>query len=857
MDNQGQKQNYGYANPNIGDENISYPGQIPRGNMQYSQQVQNAQQEDDDQEQMPPIYAEKIESVKETTEHQVINFDPIEIGEGEDVANYLQSGQLMKKLAPKIIALKQETQNQGNSDPSVHTEIKFDLKQNAAIYDNPNENNEEGLKSRNDQLNATSSINNNKYSLDQQGNYDMSRTQQFSSAGQIKKSNSGNQEDPNEIKYSSVLPPKFAQTKIVTIDQYGNRHEDEQNIEAEDEESCPIDNDEIRNRKRDILSQNQELEQQRQFEQQLLEKKKLEQQELERQRLLQLQEQRLQQQNEQERIQKQQILLQQQLEQERIKKQQLLQQQRLQQQKIQNKEINMIARPSQPTPKTAFGLYHANSDNNLIQNFQPNVTQRLPNNPNPFQIQNSSSKSPMRNLNRNNPNIPQRDPIVQKVIKLSGTLRRRQKIPINNMDNMNIRNNAMNNTMNIRNNNMNNVMNNMNIRNNNMNNTMNNTMNIRNNNMNNAMNNMNIRNNNMNNTMNNMNIRNNINTMNLNIRNNINNNINNINTMNNINTINNINNINNAKLLSNVLKIQSKWRYHYIKMRFEQIKQQLVLESENFLSSQYEICDKAGPAISDDDFTLEGWKKFYPPNDPFFNFDKGFVLQYGIKIKHPNNPEKVQVYEGDINIKNERHGYGRLTTTKSVFLGEWRNDEFTGWGRETRRSGKILEGKYINGLVEGKGILKNNKGNTYIGDFVNSKRHGKGILDTNKVHYEGEFQNDKLCGKGRIIFKKEGHVYEGEFDNNEINGYGTFKWKNGDSYTGQMKNGKMHGSGRYIYNNGKIFEGTYSNGIKTGKGIIYHMNSSVADKSMISKNSDPKGLNISGMTVNTKFKGGK
>ena len=133
-------------------------------------------------------------------------------------------------------------------------------------------------------------------------------------------------------------------------------------------------------------------------------------------------------------------------------------------------------------------------------------------------------------------------------------------------------------------------------------------------------------------------------------------------------------------------------------------------------------------------------------------------------------------------------------------MGEWRNDEFTGWGRETRRSGKVLEGKYINGVVEGKGILKNAKGNTYIGDFSKSKRHGKGVLDTHKVHYEGEFKNDKLSGKGRITFKNEGHYYEGDFDNNE-----------------------------------------------------YSINTN------INKHNDPKGLNMSGMTVNNnmKFGGGK
>ena len=297
--------------------------------------------------------------------------------------------------------------------------------------------------------------------------------------------------------------------------------------------------------------------------------------------------------------------------------------------------------------------------------------------------------------------------------------------------------------------------------------------------------------------------------------------------------------------ISAVLKIQNKWRNHFIKMRFKQIKHQLKLESQNFLKKQYDLCDKAGPAASDDDFNLENWRKFYHSNDPFFNFDKGFVIPYGIKISHANDPNKVRVYEGDININNERHGFGRLTTTKSVFLGEWRNDQFTGWGRETRRTGKVLEGKYINGLVEGKGILKGNKGNIYMGDFVNSKRHGKGVLDTHTIHYEGEFKNDKLCGKGKIVFKNEGHVFEGEFDNNEINGYGTFKWKNGDSYTGQMMNGKMHGYGKYRYNDGRVYEGNYVNGIKQGQGKRYYIkpnpNPNSSQVNIKNKNMEPKG----------------
>ena len=71
-----------------------------------------------------------------------------------------------------------------------------------------------------------------------------------------------------------------------------------------------------------------------------------------------------------------------------------------------------------------------------------------------------------------------------------------------------------------------------------------------------------------------------------------------------------------------------------------------------------------------------------------------------------------------------------------------------------------------------------------------------------------------------------------------------------------LLNGKMHGNGVYRDNNGKVFEGTYANGIKQGMGKYYNISQN--QRSMVSKNNDPKGFNISGMTMNTtKFGGGK
>ena len=237
------------------------------------------------------------------------------------------------------------------------------------------------------------------------------------------------------------------------------------------------------------------------------------------------------------------------------------------------------------------------------------------------------------------------------------------------------------------------------------------------------------------------------------------------------------------------------------------------------LTKYYNILDQFGPVESDDDFQLDGWKQFYPLDDPFFNWNKGNAGP-NWRVYNPEDKLNLAVYEGDM-FNGMRHGFGRLTTPKYVRLGTWRDDQFTGWGRESRRNGDILEGKFIDGRVTGKGILKNAKGNLYVGDFVESRRHGYGELDTNRIHYKGGFLGDRLNGRGIIHFKVEGHDFDGDFKDNEINGNGVFRWTNGDVYDGQMTRGKMNGFGRYTYANGQYMKETMSMVSKKEKENLY------------------------------------
>ena len=76
------------------------------------------------------------------------------------------------------------------------------------------------------------------------------------------------------------------------------------------------------------------------------------------------------------------------------------------------------------------------------------------------------------------------------------------------------------------------------------------------------------------------------------------------------------------------------------------------------LTKYYNILDQFGPAESDDDFQLDGWKQFYPLDDPFFNWQKGNAGP-NWRVYNPEDKLNLAVYEGDM-LNGMRHGFGRL-----------------------------------------------------------------------------------------------------------------------------------------------------------------------------------------------------
>lgn len=274
-----------------------------------------------------------------------------------------------------------------------------------------------------------------------------------------------------------------------------------------------------------------------------------------------------------------------------------------------------------------------------------------------------------------------------------------------------------------------------------------------------------------------------------------------------------------------IIKIQSHLRGMNARKDFKNNKNAMRREGDDFVQRQKRLCERNGKCADNSSYCLTGWKEFYPDEGDHFEFDPGFHFKNCQKVENKDDPRNVKVYEGEVNMDNQKHGFGTLTTPDGEKTGTWRNDQFEGWGIYCKRNGATYEGNYNDrGKLTGKGIYR--KGNhTYKGDFVDSIKEGEGEYVTDNTLYNGSFVNNKKEGRGILEYTSLGHRYEGEFQNDQINGEGTFRWSNGDKYIGQMKNGKMHGKGKYYYKeSGQVYDGYYSNGKKQGNGKIIYPN---------------------------------
>ena len=133
----------------------------------------------------------------------------------------------------------------------------------------------------------------------------------------------------------------------------------------------------------------------------------------------------------------------------------------------------------------------------------------------------------------------------------------------------------------------------------------------------------------------------------------------------------------------------------------------------------------------------------------------------------------------------------------------------------------IYEGEVgFTGKMHGKGVMSYINGNRYEGGFKEGVKHGRGVFTwANGDVYDGEYANGLRNGRG-VYSSKNGNKYDGEWKDNLKNGHGIFYYKNGDRYDGEYSNSLKHGHGVYYSGNGSIFEGEWLNDMRHGNGII-------------------------------------
>ncbi len=137
-----------------------------------------------------------------------------------------------------------------------------------------------------------------------------------------------------------------------------------------------------------------------------------------------------------------------------------------------------------------------------------------------------------------------------------------------------------------------------------------------------------------------------------------------------------------------------------------------------------------------------------------------------------------------------------------------------------------LYGKYTGTIDEngercGKGTCAfsgNIANNNYDGYWQNNKMNGKGILIfSNGNKYEGMWEDDNIHGEGVLTRVDGSIIYKGDWINSKRHGVGIFIWTNGDRYEGDWKDDKQDGVGVFTRLDGYTYKGMWKNGKKHGQ----------------------------------------
>ena len=111
----------------------------------------------------------------------------------------------------------------------------------------------------------------------------------------------------------------------------------------------------------------------------------------------------------------------------------------------------------------------------------------------------------------------------------------------------------------------------------------------------------------------------------------------------------------------------------------------------------------------------------------------------------------------------------------------------------------------------------------YIGDWENNQMQGRGKIIFSNSKYVGEMKSNFMHYFG-IMRYNNGDKYYGTWDMGEYQDFGTKIYNNNSKYIGLWRKGLFFGHGKFFYVNGDVYIGAWENGYRFGYGELTYNN---------------------------------
>lgn len=234
--------------------------------------------------------------------------------------------------------------------------------------------------------------------------------------------------------------------------------------------------------------------------------------------------------------------------------------------------------------------------------------------------------------------------------------------------------------------------------------------------------------------------------------------------------------------------------------------------AEPFSEEIAEVCDTASSKASIPEAQPNNYKEVVNPDGSVLRgeFRKDKIYNGSGALLFPDG----KVHEGTW-LEGKLQGQVKVTYPNgNVYIGEVTDHGYSvsrdGYGVMTYSTGEVYEGMWVKGDYDGQGTLTSKgyriecrDGKIYNGSGV--------LLFPNGNVYEGTWVEGKLQGQAKVSFSK-GSTYVGELVDQKRHGYGVMTCRHGSVYEGNWKDGERHGQGKLTNVDGSVVEGEWRDG---------------------------------------------